>query len=76
MDTLGKRLIAVGEARGAETTEDRARYCDISPSSLRDYETDRRIPGGEAIVWLCQAYQCSADWLLGLVKAPRSSDCR
>lgn len=43
-----------------------ARLCGFSCRSIQAWEKGRSLPGCEAICVLCDALDCSADWLLGI----------
>lgn len=46
----------------------------ISQSTLSTWENGKKIGGSEAIILLCDIFGVSADWLLGRVKYPYSSN--
>lgn len=46
------------------TLKDVEKITGISNGNLSNYENNRNIPGGTAIITLCKLYNISADWLL------------
>lgn len=62
--TMGQRLKALRADKGVLQKQ----VCDsvgISESAYQYYESDRAEPTASRIVWLCDYFEVSADYLLG-----------
>lgn len=65
-DSIGSRLLHLCGVQD-RTVIDVVRACpNVSESSFRDYLADYSVPGGIAIIDVCYALGCTADWLLGI----------
>lgn len=65
-DGMRERLV---ELRGESTQADFAGKVGLDPAKLCSYETGASSPSADAIIKICKATGCSADWLLGLSKS-------
>ena len=66
MDTIGDRL---REARGGLSMAKAAVLVGISQQAWNIYEKNSSAPGAKLILRICQAFNISADWLLGIDRA-------
>lgn len=65
-DGMRERLV---ELRGESTQADFAGKVGLDSAKLCSYETGASSPSADAIIKICRATGCSADWLLGLSKS-------
>lgn len=76
---FGDRLTRARKEAGHKNPLRASLECDIAETSLREYENGDKWPGAEALKSLCEAFDVSADVLLGikrkaacgLVRCPR-----
>jgi len=47
-----------------------AEYLDIASNSYQSFEYDKVKPSYENLIKLCEYFQCSSDYLLGLSDTP------
>ena len=64
---IGELLAEVRKDHG-HTQQDLADLLHISISTVRSWENEKSSPSHEALVSICQLYQVSADYLLGLTR--------
>lgn len=62
MTSLGKRLVALREARGLKQ-KDVAEALKIAPNTLSRYESDERVPDLQMLTQLAEYYGVSVDYL-------------
>ena len=65
MVTFGQRLQQL-RLENKILTKDLANELSITPRALKYYEDDEREPNLKNIRFICERFQVSADWLLGL----------
>lgn len=51
-----------------DTQQDLADQLNVSVSTVRSWENEKSTPSHEMLVKICQLYQVSADYLLGLTR--------
>ena len=71
MASLSERLKQIRQERKL-TQQDIAKNCEISLRSYKYYEHGDRNPDSETLIKLCEYFQCSSDYLLGLSDNPQS----
>ena len=54
------------EIRGEMSQRQASELVGIKPQNWNVYEKDQSVPGAEVVIKLCQTFNVSADWLLGL----------
>lgn len=62
---IGERLAETRKNHG-DTQKDLANKLHISTATVRSWEQNRSAPSHELLVAICQYYQVSADFLLGV----------
>lgn len=62
---LGKRIASMRGYRRMNQEQLGGRV-GVTKQTISGWENDRRVPDADAIVALCKALDCSADYLLGL----------
>ena len=68
MEYLGMKLKALRQEHGL-TQKQLADYLELVPASISAYETSGNYPSADIIIKLCQFFNVSADYLLGLSDA-------
>lgn len=68
LTTFGQRLKEVRKGNLGMTQEDAAASLGVSRTQLTNMEAGKSGTTLRGLVDLCELYQCSADWLLGLEK--------
>lgn len=71
--TLGEKLKSLREQRGW-TQSQAAERLGISSQVVSNYERDYRSPDKETLSRIAKVYNCSLDWLLGVVDNPERTD--
>ena len=70
MSVLSDRL---RELRGATSQAEMARQLNMKQPQWARYESGASSPSVELLATICRVHACSADWLLGIDRAPSSS---
>ena len=65
MEYLGMKLKTLRQEHGL-TQKQLAHYLELVPASISAYETSGNYPSADIIIKLCQLFNVSADYLLGL----------
>lgn len=65
LSAMGGRLLALREGKGL-TRQRAAAALGVSDTTIANWEEGRKEPRAEHVVEICQYFQVSADWLLGL----------
>ncbi|MDM8238060.1 helix-turn-helix transcriptional regulator [Pseudoflavonifractor phocaeensis] len=70
-DLYGLRLKRLRKEAG-ETQAELAALLGVKPNQVVEMENGRKTTTFEKLVLICQHYQVSADYLLGLIDEPRA----
>lgn len=70
-DLYGLRLKRLRKEAG-ETQAELASILGVKPNQIVEMENGRKTTTFEKLVLICQHYQVSADYLLGLIDEPRA----
>lgn len=70
-DLYGLRLKRLRKEAG-ETQAELAAFLGVKPNQVVEMENGRKTTTFEKLVLICQHYQVSADYLLGLIDEPRA----
>ena len=70
-DLYGLRLKNLRKQAG-ETQAELAALLGVKPNQVVEMENGRKTTTFEKLVLICQHYQVSADYLLGLIDEPRA----
>lgn len=62
---IGERLAEVRKDNG-DKQADLARKLSVSLAAVRSWEQDKSSPSHDVLVHICQLYQISSDYLLGI----------
>ncbi len=62
---LGEKLVILRESRGLKQAE-AAESIGVSVATLSSYENNSSTPKTEILIKICDQYEVSADWLLGI----------
>ena len=62
---IGERLAEVRKDNG-EKQADLAKKLSVSLAAVRSWEQDKSSPSHDVLVHICQLYQISSDYLLGI----------
>ncbi len=74
-EIFGKRLSALRKEVG-ESREDLGEILSVSVEQIRLMEIGKRASTFEKLVMICEHYQVSADYLLGLTDEPKNPTVR
>ena len=66
---MGQRLFAVREAKGV-SRKDLAEFLKVTKTQISDIENGKSGTNLDRFYQLCEFYQVSADYLLGITDAP------
>ena len=66
---MGQRLLAVREAKGV-SRKDLAEFLKVTKTQISDIENGKSGTNLDRFYQLCEFYQVSADYLLGLTDEP------
>lgn len=61
--TLAEKLKWLRINQKKITQKQAAKVIGISLNTLGQYETDKIKPGADVLTWICDYYNCDANWL-------------